>query len=250
MTPTPTPTPTPHPVSLLLLCGGLLSAVPALAGTLATQHHTATFTGAGGDVRWGNGDTTSTPLVNGVLPLFDGALGTLERVDITLQGWRSISFTCTNGPGSGGCNARASGTWVLDGVNYPVWSFLTMATLGIEAPSATGVAPPPNSALSAVSYVEGSTSVSFTDPLQLQRHFTNATGSAPQVDMRLRFAAGDGGSIGFGGTASMTSLLWDGDATLALTYHYTPAVPEPATWASLAAGLGLLAWRRRRVAAS
>lgn len=225
------------------------AAVPALAGTAAStelQVHTATFTAAGGDVRSGTGDTTFTPLVNGILPLFDTALGTLQRVDITLQGWRSISFTCTNGPGSGGCNARAAGTWVLDGVNYPVWSFLTMATLDLVAPAATGLAPPPNTSQSAVSYVEGSTSESFTDPVQLLRQFTNTDGSAPAVDMRLRFAVGDGGGFGYGGTAGISSLIWDGDATVGLGYHYTPAVPEPAAWASMAAGLAVLGWLRRR----
>lgn len=242
------------PLAVPLLAGAALGLAPAAAAAAtpdstpwATQVHSATFTGAGGDLSYGNGDTSVTTLVNGVLPLFDTALGTLERVDITLQGWRSISFTCTNGPGSGGCNARAAGSWILDGVNYPVWSFLTMATLDLQAPAATGLAPPANTAQSAVSYVEGSTSVSFTDPLQLQRQFTNATGSAPQVDLRLRFAAGDGGAIGFGGTAAITALLWDGDAALGLTYHYAPTpVPEPAGWATLAAGLAALGWLRRR----
>ena len=232
---------------LLATAAAATAAAPAPAASatpLATQVHTASFTGAGGDIRYGGGDTSVVQLVDGLLPLFDTALGTLQRADLTLSGWRSISFTCTNGPGSGGCNARAAGTWILDGVNYPVWSFLTMVTLDVVAPAAVGMAPPPNTSASAVSYVEASTSASFTDPVQLERHFTNATGSAPNVDMRLRFAVGDGGGFGFGGTAAITSLVWDGDATATLTYHYLPAVPEPATWASLAAGLGLLAWRR------
>jgi hypothetical protein len=251
------PSPRIHPapvcrpvVSVALAALGLLGALAATpaAAASATQTHSTGFTAAGGDVRYGNGDTSTTSMVTGILPLFDTALGTLERVDLELAGWRSIAFTCTTGAAGtpGGCNARASGDWILDSVNYAVWSFATLATLRTEAAAATGVAPPSGTSLSAVSLGTGELALSFTDPLLLERHFSNATASSPNVDLRLRFAGTDGGGVGQGGASAITSLVWDGDATLSLTYHYVSAVPEPATWASLAAGLGVLGWLRRR----
>lgn len=242
------------PVAWRCRAGALLSlalaaalASPAAAASSAQTHSTA-FTAAGGDIRWGDGDTTSVPMVTGILPLFDTALGTLQRVDVALSGWRSIAFTCTTGVAGtpGGCNARAEGTWTLDSVNYAVWSFATLATMRTGADVATGLAPPSGQSMSAVSIGSNSVALSFDDPLLLQRHFSNATASSPYVDLRLRFAAGDGGSVGQGGASAITALLWDGDATLTMTYHYAAAVPEPAAWVSLAAGLGVLGWLRRR----
>jgi hypothetical protein len=227
----------------------LAAALAAPAGaTLSTQTVSTTFTGAGGDISWGNGDTTTVPMVTGILPLFDTALGVLERVDVELSAWRSIAFTCTTGTAGtpGGCNARAEGNWILDSVNYPVWSFATLVTLRTGADTATSVAPPSGQSLSATSYGSNSALLSFTDPLLLQNHFSNAIAPSPQVDLRLRFAGMDGGNVGQGGASSISALLWDGDATLTLTYHYVAAIPEPATWASLAAGLGVLGWLRRR----
>jgi len=220
----------------------------ATAAGAATQTHSASFKGAGGDASYGNGDTSLVTLVQGFLPLFDTALGTLNSVDVTLTGWRSLDFSCTQGVVGtmGGCNAQINGRFVLDSINYPVWSFIDIASVNPRVTTPVGLVPERGETLSASIYDERSTSVSFSDPLTLQRHFSNSTGSAPWVDYRLYFQGGDGGAIGQGGAAAITALFWDADATVTMHYHYTPAVPEAGTLALMLAGLGAVALRSRR----
>ncbi|MBX3634548.1 MAG: PEP-CTERM sorting domain-containing protein, partial [Rubrivivax sp.] len=218
------------------------------AAGAATQTHVATFTGAGGDLTWGNGDQSVVTLVQGFLPLFDTALGTLNSVDVTLQGWRSLDFSCTQGMAGtmGGCNAAVHGRFVLDSINYPVWSFVDIAEVQPRSPAAVGLVPDRGQTLSALVYGEAAAAATITDPLVLHRHFTNATGNAPWVDYRLYFQGYDGGSIGQGGAAAITSLFWNGDATVTMSYQYTPAIPEPAAWALMLGGLGVVLRRASR----
>jgi len=213
-----------------------------------TQSHSATFRRAGGDLAYGNGDTSVVTLVNGVLPLFNTALGTLERATVEFSGWRSFDFTCTQGVAGtqGGCNASVNGRFVLDSVNYAVWSFTNIAEINPRSLAPVGLAPAPGTSLSAQVYGQDSTSVEITDPQTLLRHFTNATGDQPNVDYRLCFQSLDGGAQGQGGAASITAGFFDGDATVRLTYHYVTAVPEPETWALWLAGLGALGQVARR----
>lgn len=230
--------------------GAVAAALALLAGAAgaATQTHTATFKGAGGDASYGNGDTSVVTLVQGFLPLFDTALGVLTSVDVTLTGWRSVEFSCTQGlVGTlGGCNGQISGRFVLDSINYPVWSFIDIATVNPRVTTPVGMAPERGQTLSATIYDERSSSVTITDPLALQRHFSNATGSAPWVDYRLYFQALDGGAFGQGGAAGISALFMDADATVTMSYHYTAAVPEAGTLALMLAGLGAVALRARR----
>ena len=235
---------------------GIAACALAAAGAAgaATQTHVASFTGAGGDLTWGNGDQSVVTLVQGFLPLFDTALGTLTRVDVALQGWRSLDFSCTQGMAGtmGGCNAAVHGRFVLDSINYPVWSFVDIADIQPRSPAAVSLVPERGQTLSALVYGEASAAATVTDPVVLHRHFTNATGNAPWVDFRMYFQGYDGGSIGQGGAAAITSLLWNGDATVTMSYHYTPAIPEPAAWALMLGGLGVVlrhAGRRLRPAA-
>jgi hypothetical protein len=234
-----------HRASIVL---AFLLGILAQGAGAATQTHTATFKGAGGDASYGNGDTSVVTLVQGFLPLFDTALGTLNSVDVTLTGWRSLDFSCTQGMVGtpGGCNAGISGRFVLDGINYPVWSFMDIAVVNPKSTTNVGMVPDRGETISASLYEEQSSSVTITDPLQLQRHFSNATGQAPSVDYRLYFQGLDGGSFGMGGSAAITSLFWDADATVTMNYHYTPAVPEAGSLALMLAGLGAVALRLRR----
>lgn len=236
-----------HPIARLCATAALALAAVGTAGA-ATLSHTATFTGAGGDLTWGNGDSSSVTLVQGLLPLFDTALGTLNSVQVTLQGWRSLDFSCYQGVVGtlGGCNAGVHGRFVLDGINYPVWSFVDIAEIQPRSPQQVSLVPDRGQTLSAQAYGEAQAAVTISDPLVLQRHFTNATGSAPWVDYRLYFQGYDGGSIGQGGAAAITSLFWNGDATVTIAYQYTPAIPEPAAWALMLGGLGVVLRRAGR----
>jgi hypothetical protein len=71
------------------------------------------------------------------------------------------------------------------------------------------------------------------------------TSRSRAVALLFATAAGDGGSIGQGGTSAISSLLRDGDAVMVMTYHHVAPVPEPASRASLAAELAALGWLRR-----
>lgn len=231
------------------LCGAAtLAVVTTAAAHAATQTHSATFTGAGGDLTWGNGDQSVVTLVQGFLPLFDTALGTLNQVEVTLQGWRSLDFSCTQGMAGtmGGCNAGVHGRFVLDSINYPVWSFVDIAEIQPRSLAQVSLVPDRGQTLSAVVYGEAAAAATITDPIVLHRHFTNATGNAPWVDFRLYFQGFDGGSIGQGGAAAISSLFWNGDATVTMSYHYTPAIPEPAAWALMLGGLGVVLRRASR----
>lgn len=214
-----------------------------------TQTHTATFTGAGGDASSGTGDTTWNPAVyGGFLPLFDSSLGTLEKVSIEMQGWRSISFSCSQMPvgGLGGCSARASGIFSLRADSYNPWSFITLATIAPDAATATSVAPAYGQTLSAVSYAEASTFVEITDPDILATHFDGAGKDPTTTYLAWFFQSMDGGNLGQGGNAAISAVNWDADATVTLTYHYAAAIPEAETYALMLAGLGLVGFAARR----
>jgi len=215
----------------------------------ATITHIASYKASGGDASYGNGDiTTNTALYGGFLPLFDSSLGTLEKVGIEMDGWRSVSFSCTHFHSSGGCNARASGSFTLRADSYNPYQFPTLASITADAPSAISLFPENGETLSATSYASDSTSVEITDPNLLAIHFDGAGKDPSWTYLTWYFQSWDGGAFGYGGGAGITSLYWDADSTIKLTYHYTSAVPLPAAQVFMMTGIGLLglATRRRR----
>lgn len=237
--------------SLALAALAMLATAAPLAHA-ATQTHVTTFSAAGGDARFGYGateDLSYNLTVYQMLPLFDTALGTLERVSFTLDGWRSFDGVCTvaNHPdAAGSCSARIDGAFFLEALNLNVWpQTVAMADIRTVIDDLTRVWPPIGGSLPINLLTSASASGEVTDPLQLQRFFTTDSNSSHGIS--LRFGPWDGGYYGYGGGAGFSAMLWNADATVSLSYHYTPAIPEPGTWALFAAGGGLLgAWVRRR----
>lgn len=236
----------PRPVHLATMVA--VAMVAGVGAHAASVTHTAGFRDAGGDIGYGNGDIVTNPaLYGGFLPLFDSSLGVLDRVTVEMSAWRSMTFTCQQGEAtSGSCGARADGQFVLRADSYDPYQFPLLAVLPVSASQPTLLTPPPGTAQTDVSYAEAETSFDVTDAALLSVHFDGAGKNPAQTYFTLYFQSLDGGSFGYGAGAAMTALYWDGDASVSMTYHYTPAVPEPAAGALLAAGLAVLGWRARR----
>lgn len=232
----------------------LMALALSTAATLslaATQTHTTTFTAGGGDARFGYGGTEDSSYnltVYNLLPLFDTALGTLERVSFTLEGWRSFDGVCVvpNHPdAAGSCTARIDGAFFLEGLNLAVWpQTVPMADIRTVIETYTSVTPPLGSSLPINLITYASAAGEITDPTQLANFFTTDSNSTHGIS--LRFAPWDGGYFGYGGGAGFSAMLWDADATVSVSYHYAAAIPEPGSWGLMAAGLGVMALLGRR----
>lgn len=239
----------PNPIRA---ASALVLAAAAPLALAASQTHVTSFTAAGGDARFGYGataDSTYNLNVYDIVPLFDTALGTLERVSFTLSGWRSFDGVCTvpNHPdAAGACTARIDGAFFLEALNLTVWpQTAAMTEIRTVIDTYTSVWPPLGGSLPINLVTHDSASGEISDPVLLDRFFT--TGSQSTHGISLRFAPWDGGYFGYGGGAGFSAMLWDADATVSITYHYAAAIPEPGSWGLMAAGLGVVGlWIRRR----
>lgn len=239
-----------HARALFLTTAATLNLVAAAAAHAGSVTYTAGFREYGGDASYGNGDTSvNTALYGGFLPLFNSSLGTLDKVTIEMSMWRIVEFTCRQGEDSAGsCNARADGQFVLRADSFNPYQFPVLSILNAAAATPTWLTPPPGTMQSDFSYAEAETAFDLTDPRLLSVHFDGAGKNPAETYFTLFFQPLDGGSFGDGAGAAITAIFWDADATLSMTYHYTPAVPEPGAYALMLAGLGAIAWvaRRRR----
>lgn len=215
----------------VLLC---LHAASAGAASLT---YTGSFTGSGGDASYSwSGDTTTN--VNATLgtPFFDPNLGTLYSVDFNFAGWRSLDLTCTSG-GFGSCTARIDGLFNLYAGNT------LLAQINPQIGTYQTYTPAPGTSISDYLYDTDSVSSTLTNPAAL----TQLTADGSLDYFWITFYANDGGYFGYGGSTYFSSMAWDADASLTITYNYTPtAVPVPGAFGLMAAGVGLLGALARR----
>lgn len=242
-------------VTLRRVAAALSLAATTPLALAATQTHVTTFTAAGGDARFGYGataDSTYNLTVYDMLPLFDPALGTLERVSFTLDGWRSFDGVCSSpdhADAAGACSARIDGAFFLEALNLNVWpQTAAMAEIRTVIDDLTRVWPPIGGSLPINLLTHASASGEITDPTQLANFFTTSSQSSHGIS--LRFSPWDSGYWGCGGGACFSAMLWDADATVSVSYHYAAAIPEPGSWALMFAGLGVMSLLARRRAAA
>lgn len=238
-----------HPTGRL--CGAVALALAVSGAGAATQTHVTTFTAAGGDARFGYGATADSSYnltVYNILPLFDPAQGTLERVSFTLSGWRSFDGVCAvpdHADAAGACSARIDGAFFLEALNLNVWpQTAAMTDIRPVIDELTRVWPPLGGSLPINLVDSDSAAGEITNPALLADFFTTSSQSTHGIS--LRFAPWDGGYFGYGGGAAFSAMLWDADATVSVSYHYAAAIPEPGSWGLMLAGLGVVSLLARR----
>jgi hypothetical protein len=234
----------------------LAAALLALGGGAhaATQTHSGNFKALGGDATagwWpGGSDFNVNLLLFGVAPLFDPALGTLQKVSFALDGWRNLVGDCTTpagAEGQGSCSARIDGFFHLEAHNYSGTPapWVSMATINPVQTTFSVVSPLVGQTLGLQLQESRSAAGEITDAAALSTYFTEQGVNPSFHGIVLRFVPNDSGYYGSGFSTFWERLQWDADADFSISYHYAP-IPEPGAAVLLLAGLAVVGWRGRR----
>lgn len=210
-----------------------------------TQTFFGSFSGSGGDLTYGSGDVSTKTFVTLALPLFDGDLGQLDRVDLVIRAYRAAEFSCTQGLGGilGSCSLAVDANFVMRADNYTEYKFQELAQVRATS-GRVWLSPERGESESETLFGTGAAFVSIDDDVILERHFSDADGGRKFLVMYVQVL--DGGALGQGGSAGVTALDWFGDAQIQLIYHYTAPVPEPHAYALMLGGLVLVGYAARR----
>lgn len=211
----------------LSICRRTLSLLmlASLPGALSAATVSYTF---GDGYRWPGPEPT--------LRLFDPALGRLQSMTVDIDAWSEKAYQVytfddpatleiTMGSGSAGFGSIA-------GVDFNV--DLPAATNFFEyAPQDTSYA-----------WVrsEGTTTRTYTTGL---KPFIGESNQQSYIDMHLNVGAGDVAFYFLSGVGDVEDCHHCGDWGGVVTVTYQYSVPEPATWAMMASGLGLIGGRLR-----
>ena len=220
----------------LLIIGTLAAAIVAAGSASADTIATSTFTT--GDDGWSNGDLdhlgSTTPVT------YDAATGTITVADnYGSNGFVApIAYLGNQSAAFGGTITFDEAEASTDGVNYAPLSLISGATVLYAQP-----APPPGTSLTSYSISLVGSSFYTGDPF-------NSAGGAAVTDATLQAVL-----------ASLDRLAVQADwhsggdfaqldnVVLSSADAAPPAVPEPATWAMMVGGFGLVgAGMRRRTA--